>query len=98
MKAIVVREFGPPEVMKLEEVPNPSPGPGQVLMRVSAVGVNPVDTYIRSGTVRAETEPAVHARHRHRRHRRSHRRRREEREGRRPCLRTTWRPAADTRS
>jgi NADPH2:quinone reductase len=50
MKAIVVREFGAAEVMKLEEVPNPSPGPGQVLVRVKAVGVNPVEVYIRTGT------------------------------------------------
>ena len=50
MKAIVVREFGPAEVMKLEDVPDPSPGPGQVLVRVKAVGVNPVEVYIRSGT------------------------------------------------
>ena len=50
MKAIVVREFGGPEVMKLEEVPDPIPGAGQVLITVRAVGVNPVDTYIRSGT------------------------------------------------
>lgn len=49
MKAIVVREFGGPEVMKTEEVPPPVVGPGQVLIRVRAVGVNPVDTYIRSG-------------------------------------------------
>ena len=49
MKAIVVREFGPPEVMKIEEVKEPSPGAGQVLIRVRAIGVNPVDTYIRSG-------------------------------------------------
>ena len=50
MKAIVVREFGGPEVMKLEDLPEPSPGPGQVTIRVRAVGVNPVDAYIRSGT------------------------------------------------
>jgi NADPH2:quinone reductase len=50
MKAIVVKEFGGPQVMKLEEVPVPSPGAGQVTVRVRAVGVNPVDTYIRSGT------------------------------------------------
>jgi NADPH2:quinone reductase len=50
MKAIVVREFGPPEVLKLEDVPDPSAGRGQVLVRVKAVGVNPVEVYIRSGT------------------------------------------------
>ena len=50
MKAIVVREFGGPDVMKIEDVPQPAAGSGQVLIRVRAVGVNPVDTYIRSGT------------------------------------------------
>ncbi|MDA1183041.1 MAG: NADPH:quinone reductase [Acidobacteria bacterium] len=50
MKAILVREFGAAGVMRLEDVPSPSPGPGQVLVGVKAVGVNPVDTYIRSGT------------------------------------------------
>jgi NADPH2:quinone reductase len=50
MKAIRVHEFGGPEVMRLEQVPDLSPGPGQVLVRVKAIGVNPVDTYIRSGT------------------------------------------------
>ncbi|MEW6721060.1 MAG: NADPH:quinone reductase [Thermodesulfobacteriota bacterium] len=49
MKAIVVREFGPPEAMRLEELPLPVPGPGQLLVRVRAAGVNPVETYIRSG-------------------------------------------------
>ncbi len=50
MKAIRVREFGPPEVMRLEEVPTPVPGRGQLLVRIRAVGVNPVETYIRSGS------------------------------------------------
>ncbi len=49
MNALVVREFGGPEVMKIEDVPAPAAGPGQILIRVRAVGVNPVDTYIRSG-------------------------------------------------
>jgi len=49
MKAIVVKEFGAPEVMKLEEVPTPEVGVSQVLVRVKAAGVNPVDTYIRGG-------------------------------------------------
>ena len=49
MKAIRVRQFGDPSVMKLEEVPDTSAGTGQVLVDVKAAGVNPVDTYIRSG-------------------------------------------------
>ncbi len=49
MKAIRVHHFGGPEVLKLEEVPEPKPGVGEVLVRVKAVGVNPVETYIRSG-------------------------------------------------
>jgi NADPH2:quinone reductase len=50
MKAIRVSAYGGPEVLKLEEVPAPQPGPGQVLVRNHAVGVNPVDTYLRSNT------------------------------------------------
>ena len=49
MKAIRIHEFGAPEVLQLEEVVDPSPGPGQVVVRMRAVGVNPVETYIRSG-------------------------------------------------
>jgi NADPH2:quinone reductase len=50
MKAIIVHEFGGPEVLKLEEVLTPKPAAGQVLVRVHAVGVNPYDTYMRAGT------------------------------------------------
>lgn len=50
MKAIRVHEFGGPEVMKLEEVPDPKPGAGQVLVRIHAAGVNPVEAYVRTGT------------------------------------------------
>ena len=49
MKAIVVREFGEPEVMKIEKVPTPVPSETQVVVRIKAAGVNPVDTYLRSG-------------------------------------------------
>ena len=49
MKAIVVREFGPASVLKYEEIPDPTPGPGEVLISVKAAGINPVDTYIRAG-------------------------------------------------
>jgi len=50
MKAILVREFGGPEVLKLEEVPIPKPAAGEVLVRIHAAGVNPYDTYMRAGT------------------------------------------------
>jgi NADPH2:quinone reductase len=50
MKAILVHEFGGPEVLKLEEVPTPRPAAGQVLVRIHAAGVNPYDTYMRNGT------------------------------------------------
>ncbi len=50
MKAILVREFGGPEVLKLEEVPTPKPAAAQVLVRIHAAGVNPYDTYMRAGT------------------------------------------------
>ncbi|HTU34820.1 MAG TPA: NADPH:quinone reductase [Candidatus Acidoferrum sp.] len=50
MKAIMVHEFGGPEVLKYEDVPTPQPAAGQVLVRVHGAGVNPYDTYMRSGT------------------------------------------------
>ena len=49
MKAILAREFGGPDVLKLEEVPDPTAGAGQVTVRIHAVGVNPYDTYMRAG-------------------------------------------------
>jgi NADPH2:quinone reductase len=49
MKAIRVHEAGEPSVMQLEEVEMPQPGAGQVRVRLHAAGVNPVDTYVRSG-------------------------------------------------
>ena len=49
MKAILVREHGGPDVLKLEDLPDPTPGADQVVVRLKAVGVNPVDVYIRSG-------------------------------------------------
>lgn len=49
MKAIVVREYGGPEVLKFEEYPDPVPGRGEVLVRVSAASVNPIDCKRRAG-------------------------------------------------
>lgn len=49
MKAIIVKEFGTPEVLKIEETADLKAFGTQVLVRVKAAGVNPVDTYIRSG-------------------------------------------------
>ena len=49
MKAIVVHEYGGPEVLKFEEYPDPVAGPGEVLIRVAAAGVNPIDCKRRAG-------------------------------------------------
>ncbi|MFD3437114.1 NADP-dependent oxidoreductase [Streptomyces sp. NPDC058685] len=49
MKAIRLHEFGGPEVLRQEEVPVPEPAPGEVLVRVHAVGINPPDRYAREG-------------------------------------------------
>jgi len=49
MKAIVVRQYGGPEVLKFEDYPDPVPGPGEVLVRVAATSVNPIDYKRRAG-------------------------------------------------
>src|SRR6202161_1343818 len=49
MKAIVVHQYGGPEVLKFEEYPDPVPGPGEVLVRVAATCVNPIDYKRRAG-------------------------------------------------
>jgi len=49
MKAIRVHQFGGPEQLKLENISDVHPGPGQVVVKIHAIGVNPFDTYIRSG-------------------------------------------------
>jgi NADPH2:quinone reductase len=54
MKAIVVREFGPESVLKLETLQDLSPGPGELLVGVEAAGVNPVEAYMRSGAYPAK--------------------------------------------
>src|SRR5499427_3294352 len=53
LKAIVLREFGGPEVLKLEDVPTPAPGPGEILVKVHAVSVNvTLDIAVRKGLYR----------------------------------------------
>lgn len=49
MRAIRVAELGNPDVLKVEQVPTPEPASDEVLIEIKAIGVNPVDTYIRSG-------------------------------------------------
>lgn len=49
MEAIRIDRFGEPAVLKLQKVPDLAPGPGELLVRIKAIGVNPVDTYRRGG-------------------------------------------------
>jgi NADPH:quinone reductase-like Zn-dependent oxidoreductase len=50
MRAVVVRTYGGPEALEIEELPLPVPGPGQIRIRVRAAAVNPVDVFVRSGS------------------------------------------------
>lgn len=50
MKAVIVSEFGAPEVLKFEETTDLEPSENQILVKIKAAGINPVDTYIRTGT------------------------------------------------
>ncbi|MET9406354.1 NADP-dependent oxidoreductase [Streptomyces sp. NPDC002935] len=61
MRAVRLHEHGGPEVLRYDEVPIPEPGPGEVLVRVHAVGINPPDWYLRGGLTRmpGETESTV---------------------------------------
>ena len=63
LKAVVVDEFGGPEQLRLAEVADPVPGPGQVRVVVDAAGVNPVDAGNRAAAGRSCSKP-VPARHR----------------------------------
>ncbi|BAU09551.1 oxidoreductase, zinc-binding dehydrogenase family [Leptolyngbya sp. NIES-3755] len=55
MKAIQVKQFGTPDVLKLVELSDPTPAPGQVVIRVHAAGVSPLDTYVREQSHGAPT-------------------------------------------
>ena len=50
MKAVRVRSFGGPEVLRVDDVPAPEPGAGHLVVSVKAIGVNPVEAYIRAGS------------------------------------------------
>ncbi len=59
MQAIVLRDFGGPQVLRLSDAPKPVPGPGEVLVRHTAIGVNFHDCYVRSGLYRTLPLPGI---------------------------------------
>ena len=59
MKSILVSEFGGPEQLKVVDVPVPSPGPGEIVLKVAASGVNFIDVYFRSGLYKAPLPVAI---------------------------------------
>ena len=59
MKAVRIHRFGPPEVIVVEDIPKPSPGKGEVLVRVAAAGVAPWDAIIREGKSKVSPQPPL---------------------------------------
>jgi NADPH:quinone reductase-like Zn-dependent oxidoreductase len=59
MKAVRIHRFGPPEVVIVEDIPKPSPGKGEVLVRVAAAGVAPWDAIIREGKSKVSPQPPL---------------------------------------
>src|SRR5262245_32586981 len=59
MKAARIQQFGPPGVIKVDDLPRPEPGPGELLIRVSAAGVGHWDALIREGKVQGELLPLI---------------------------------------
>jgi NADPH2:quinone reductase len=57
MQSIRVHQFGEPDVLRLETLPDPTPGPAQVVIKIHAIGVNPVETYVRAGKYGPRTFP-----------------------------------------
>ena len=82
MKAVLFHEFGGLDVLQVEEVDDPQPGAGEVLIDIAASALNHLDVDIREGVSRFDVAAAVHPR---RRGRRAHRR---DRRGRRPAGRS----------
>ena len=59
MQAVRIHRFGPPEVVVVEDIPVPTPGPGEVLVRVAAAGVAPWDALIREGGSKVSPQPPL---------------------------------------
>ena len=61
MKAVRIHTPGGPEVMRYEDVPEPTPKAGEALIKVEAAGINYIDVYFRSGQYKAELPLRLHA-------------------------------------
>src|ERR1700677_4816951 len=58
-KAVRIHAYGGPEVLQWEDVPTPEPGPGEILVRQEAVGLNFIDVYFRTGLYKLPGFPAT---------------------------------------